>query len=319
MHPACSSIFVTNEFRTQISLAYANLTINRPDFRMHGFYVFQALNTFCEMSNRTVSEGLTRFYSDQYVSSAVVSSLLFQTQAQALFDQFVSSTTNDLLSTLQTMHDINHFNALVSARFTNYDIGLMYYDFQPDVKIVLPIANNYSNCSCDLSPDCIEAMGFYDNVSAIKLYTIPNLYVGCYSTKGLLQSTLECLFNQRCLNDLQFYVREISVLNITVLDPSSLTRFTAQSTVQETVNYMMVDLWNLSSSFEDHYHTCRPIQCTYTDVTKNDAIYIVTTLFSLLGGLVTVLKILIPTSVRVIAHLLRNYNGRLSAVAPMIQ
>ena len=42
--------------------------------------------------------------------------------------------------------------------------------------------------------------------------------------------------------------------------------------------------WITRYSFEDYYHACHPTQCSYTRVAKNDAIDIITTLFSLMGG-----------------------------------
>lgn len=56
----------------------------------------------------------------------------------------------------------------------------------------------------------------------------------------------------------------------------------------------MVEQWNITSAFESYYQECQPTQCTYVFQTRNDAIYIVTTLVGLVGGLNTVLKFVTP-------------------------
>ena len=40
----------------------------------------------------------------------------------------------------------------------------------------------------------------------------------------------------------------------------------------------MVEEWNSSVKYNSYYVPCRPAQCIYIHVTKNDIIYIVTTL-----------------------------------------
>ena len=65
----------------------------------------------------------------------------------------------------------------------------------------------------------------------------------------------------------------------------------------------MIEEWNLSTMYEGYYNQCRPAQCTYTYETRNDAIHIVTTLIGIVGGLVSVLRFIVP---RVIIFLRRK-------------
>ena len=59
------------------------------------------------------------------------------------------------------------------------------------------------------------------------------------------------------------------------------------------INRLMVEAWNWSAVYENYYNRCQPVMCTYTVITRNDAIYIVTTMFGLIGGLMNILKIVI--------------------------
>ncbi len=100
--------------------------------------------------------------------------------------------------------------------------------------------------------------------------------------------------------------------NVSSLDSSLSSRYNETSTIQELINQLMVEKWNLSSTYEHYYKECQPIKCTYTYVTKNDALYIVTTILSLIGGLVTALKFLVPRLVKFTPRLIkiiRRYLG----------
>jgi hypothetical protein len=75
---------------------------------------------------------------------------------------------------------------------------------------------------------------------------------------------------------------------------SLFSQYSPTSTVQEIINNLMIDYWNASPIYERYYNECQPIQCIYTYETRNDLIYIVTTLFGIAGGLTTVLKLILP-------------------------
>ncbi|CAF1538737.1 unnamed protein product, partial [Adineta steineri] len=83
-------------------------------------------------------------------------------------------------------------------------------------------------------------------------------------------------------------------MNVSALDKLLLVRFMENSTVQEMMDELMIETWNSSIMYESYYNECQPSQCSYTVDTKNDAIYIITTLIGLVGGLITVLKLMVP-------------------------
>jgi hypothetical protein len=62
----------------------------------------------------------------------------------------------------------------------------------------------------------------------------------------------------------------------------------------------MIETWNWTITYNDYFEDCRPVACIYTVKTRNDAIYIVTTLIGLVGGLVTALKLAVPNLVNLI-------------------
>ena len=92
------------------------------DFRLTGPSTFQALSTFCELINETISNRLIQFYSSQYVSASVTPLNVFQLQTQSFISQFISSTTNDFLLSLSTIRNTTQSNALLSGQLTNYEL-----------------------------------------------------------------------------------------------------------------------------------------------------------------------------------------------------
>ena len=60
------------------------------------------------------------------------------------------------------------------------------------------------------------------------------------------------------------------------------------------MNDLMVEQWNSSITFAKYYDECKPSECSYTIGSRNDAIFIATTVFGLVGGLVTILRIIVP-------------------------
>lgn len=274
MHHLCSSVFVIDQIWQDFFPFSHNNTLYYRDFRSSGAHVFQSSSMFCQMTNRTIAADLARLYSSQYVTTSVTSAEIFQSETQATFDLFVASITNDLLSTLRSIRDINHVNALFAGQYNNYCPTGWILSWLTDVEFLIPIPLTYSGCICSRSSTCAQQATMYDTYSRTGIYGVSGLYTGCSVTEAILQSTLECFYSQTCLGK--------SSIDVNVLDQSLLVRFSVRSTDQELVNYLMVERWNFSSSFDSYYRKCHPEQCTYTEVTRNDAINVVTTLFGLI-------------------------------------
>jgi hypothetical protein len=134
------------------------------------------------------------------------------------------------------------------------------------------------------------------------------MHLGCFVLEALLQSILECLYNQTCINILQLHLTNSSLTNISADDSSLLIRHNENSTLQKLVNDLMIEDWNLSNAYESYYEGCQPTQCSYTYMTKNDVIYIATSVFGLVGGLAMVLRLVLPRLVRLIASKTKKKN-----------
>jgi hypothetical protein len=307
LHQLCSSTFVTNDWIAYLAQNRLHEIKYLKSFQSVGTYIFQALKALCQSTNRTISDSLSRVYLNEYATLNVISETLLQSQSQILMEQFISSTSNAFLSLLQTLRDTTQANTLMSALQTNYFFLIDDGDNQTSIT-----PQDY-NCSCMSSPACIEPLAIYGDDNLTVIFTVPGLHLGCFIVQGVLQSTLECFYNQTCIDTLQSYIiSSTEMYNVSCLDSSLSSRYNETSTIQELVNQLMVEKWNLSSTYENYYKECQPIKCTYSYVTKNDVLYIATTILSLIGGLATVLKFVIPQLVKFIPRLIkiiRRYLG----------
>jgi hypothetical protein len=312
-HQVCSSIFVNENWTDYLATFADDNLMLLEDFRWTGTYTFQTLSVFCNVVNETISSNLISFYSSQYVSAFVVSSELFQTQITSVVDQFKSSIINSFLLFLSMIRSTNQGNSLLSALQTNSHLVPSFaYDDGRDVT------NLYSNCDCDYLATCVEPSAIFDLSSNTIVFSVPGLYIGCFVIEALLQSTLECFYDQTCINQLQSYLVSSLPMYATALNSSLPTQYFIDSTIEELLDNLMVEQWNSSVMYDGYYNECQPAQCTYTHQAKNDIIYIVTTLIGLVGGLITVLKLVVPRMVKLfVRYILRQ--KRVTPVMPIVQ
>jgi hypothetical protein len=313
LHQVCNSIFVTENWTDYLATFADHNLMLLEDFRWTGTHTFQALSVFCNVINGTISDNLISFYSNQYVSAVVVSSALLQTQITSLVDQFKSSITNSFLLSLSSIRSTNQGNSLMSALQTNDEVLPSFAD-----GTAVLLSNLYSGCDCDFSATCVEPSAIFNLSSNTTVFSVPGLYIGCFVIEALLQSTLECFYYQTCINQLQSYLVSSSPMYVTALDSSLPSQYFINSTIEELLDHLMVEQWNSSLMYDSYYNECQPTQCTYTYVTKNDIIYIVTTLVGLVGGLITVLKLVVPRLVKLfVRYILRQ--RRVTLVMPIVQ
>ncbi len=300
LHQVCTSIFVHETWIDYLSHAPPEgLLLN--DFRRSGVQRFQTIRMLCELGNNTILNSVTLFNLNQYVSAIVVPQELFKLQIESLTDKLRSSMTSSFSLSLAMFQEITQANSLYSLQRTNYDLNLA----DDGIHIILKPAM-YSSCHCSVSSKCTFPISFTNDLATVFSTIIPNFYLGCYIVNSLLQSTLECFYNESCFDKVKLYITSYSPFNVSALNVSLPSRYSVNSTIQKIVDDLMIEKWHASPIYERYYNECKPIQCTYEIDTKNDIIYIVTTLFGLVDGLTTVLKFVVPRLVEFVMY----YFGR---------
>jgi hypothetical protein len=306
LHQVCSSVFVTENWINYLHAPSAATHIIR-DFRTIAPFAFQALSAFCDLINNTISDSLTRFYSNQYVSASVTPSQLFETETQSLVDQFRSSMTNSFLLFLLMIRNTTHVNALHSMLGINslYDI----INLIDRNDIIVLISKVFTGCDCRTSSTCIDQASIYDLYGEKRLFNVSNFNVGCYLIESLLQSSLECFYNDSCINEIQKYLPSSSSMIVRPLNSSLLSESLENSTIQELLDKLMIEEWNSSQLYDRYYNECNPKQCTYTREI----------LLGIVGGLTTVLRVVVPQVVKFIMYFIRKLRRRAVSEVSIIE
>ncbi|CAF1341472.1 unnamed protein product [Adineta ricciae] len=297
LHPVCSSIFVSEEWI--LSFSDNNSPLFFDDFRMTASYAFQTLQTLCMLSQQTIENNLMKFYSEEYINLNILPPVMFQPNIELRVSKFMEFSKNDFLLSFTMIRKIIQANGLLSGLQTNYQ-------FMAQNTEVHTISNIYNGCSCSVSPTCITQSMIYDVSSYTSLFSIPGFYTGCYVVESLLQSNLQCFFNQTCLDQLLSYIS--TPMTVQALNESLLFEDFINSAIRNLTENLMVELINLSINYENYYEKCQPIFCSYvietpsTTETRNYTIYIIGLVIGIIGGVISILHLIIPTLVTLIVR-----------------
>lgn len=174
------------------------------------------------------------------------------------------------------------------------------------------------SCYCALNASCRTSVPFVSyNVMSISIptdtpqdteldnYTAPGLVRGCYMIDTLRLSTLECFYDaadcfrkvlkavNRSVTFLQGSMAEIDVQPL-VYEETPI-QFSPKTPISVIIDSMMIERWNINTSFDQYYDTCQPSYCTYLYTLRDQSILSVTTsLISLVGGLSATLRFIVP-------------------------
>jgi hypothetical protein len=179
-----------------------------------------------------------------------------------------------------------------------------------------PAPSAVNVCTCSISQTCpdpswsggqIVCKNGNNCTKGTVVWSTPGLIKSCAATETLLLSDLRCFFNQTCV-DILLSMFNVDMPNrlplppatraITALTRFNWSRFSPDDKVGTILNALAVDKWELQPNFIGYYSTCAPFICTYTINRKMDIVYVITTIIGLLGGLATILRLLVPVSVR---------------------
>jgi hypothetical protein len=74
------------------------------------------------------------------------------------------------------------------------------------------------------------------------------------------------------------------------LNISQPSQYKPNTRIGEIIENLLVENWNTFISFEKYFSACAPQLCTYSYEKRENFIFILTTLFSLFGGLTVVFR-----------------------------
>ncbi|CAF4151516.1 unnamed protein product, partial [Adineta steineri] len=317
-HQVCSSHFISNEWRINITTGIlSNLSnYDRRDYRRFLSAHLQYLAGLCTLSNQSVNAFIQQFLSSLFVTIELLPKSILNTQMEALIEENKSNAPVMLLRYLSLHRDINHGNAIISSYGTNYEYLLP--DRSSGNTIIEYVMRTQgivydNNCSCALNASCTTSASFIQTNSS-EIIPIQGLRMGCMPTESFFASTLECFYNLSCINLIYEHINYSSNVNNTnVLEPPSI-----DTPVIDLINKLFIDNWSITINYTLYFNQCLPTVCSYTYIEKLNALYTITRLLGLYGGLTVVLKWICPTFMYLLAKVYeRCKKKRINRIEPI--
>jgi hypothetical protein len=283
-HPVCTSEFLSDSYLKQLFEIYQQLDVRDATtnaFTLQGtlFSHFQALRILWDLTKDAVQDARQQYLTSSIISVSMLYQNLFEKQTNTSLKRFESTLSDEFLTNVQLFRGMAQGNAFVSLYSTNWYPVLKSRNYYGKVYLN---PQYYGNCNCLASAFCTEP-----SVPFIRGYL-----VGCTSLEALLQRTIECLYEQNCLDLL---VRHLN-LSLTLPQPlnKSETRFSSNDTINSVFDEMFIETCSSNVSYSRFFDQCHPVSCSVTMTKRNGLITIVTILLGLYGGLTISLKLIVP-------------------------
>jgi hypothetical protein len=327
-HQVCSSDFVSDRWISSLFYGTTASYFLPFDFRSIGFAQFQALASFCQLSRMNVNQTLLLFGSSPFISSYFDSSRAsLRTKVMTAVNRFQSSINTTFKSRIQLISAIimsNHLlNALGTSIIPNKNIiSMSRFGEQVDYWTLSyqrnPAIKDFCLCTQGetlTNENCGDPSGIYEKdfdidvrnvvLPYVPTMSIPGFISSCMPVDACLLSSLECFFNQTCVNAIFPYQRMIDgvMRNFTALNNNNTlkpSRFNMNSRIKSIVYELMVEEWYIEESYEKYFHQCAPVVCTYLTNVYPDFLSILNIFIGLLGGLCPGLHLIVLPVVRFI-------------------
>ncbi|CAF1520501.1 unnamed protein product [Adineta ricciae] len=304
-HPICLSKFVSKEWHTSIinRLALNFSVYSKNDYRRFLPAHLQYLQELCRLSNQSVNNTIKEFLTSLLVTVELRSEEDFHRRIETLIVQSKSNVPILLSRFLYMIQSFNHGNAFMTTYETNFQytssVSFLSWKYAYTDAIIYD-----NNCSCGLSSNCTTQAIFIENSTEIP---IEGLKMGCLPSESFHLSTLECFYNQSCLDLISNYT---NYDNISTHRLNISTRFPPNTTINQLISHSFTQQWLNKSNYSLYYHQCSPSSCSYTYNERFNIFYIITLFLSLQGGLMFVLAWICPKLIRIIFEINDYYQRK---------
>ncbi|CAF1279307.1 unnamed protein product [Adineta ricciae] len=304
-HSVCSSDFVHRRWIEYLFNTFHWYSYDRRDIRTRGGAYFVFLSTLCQISQKTIDNAKEQFLDTSFVNTHMISQLDFDIQINNTISQFQNDTLIKFSQSLKFLRDIINGNALISSYSLNWD---WFRETNSSYRIssVQPV-RTMSGCSCGTQNDCTDQAGIFDTVSnSIPRFFFPGWYVGCSVVETLLRSTLQCFYDQHCLNlffsKMKTFAWEYSTeINISVINYTS--HFHRNAIIEKLVNELFIEQWIIQKSYSLFYNQSLPYECIYQIEKEDYLIHTMSTILGLYGGLTIILRFITPILIDIVFYL----------------
>ncbi|CAF1498690.1 unnamed protein product, partial [Adineta ricciae] len=295
-HPICLSKFVSKEWRDNLTDGLIpNLTIyEQRDYRRFLSAHLQYLQGLCQLSKRTVNNFINEFLTSLLVTVELLSEHNFDHHLNISIEQSKLKAPALFSRLLFFTQSIIHGNALISTYGTNFKY-INIIDGSAQTRAPTEALIYDDNCSCGLSPKCTTQAVFIETNTSENV-SVNGMRIGCTPSESLLASTLECFYDQLCINLIQQYT---NYPNSSTPLPTNSSRFSQNTTVDELQRRLFIERWSTHKNYSSYYDQCSPLSCSYTTIEKFNIFNIFTLILGLHGGLTMVLRWICPKFIQI--------------------
>ena len=301
-HEVCSSDLVNDPWLDYLFDTSDWTLYSKLDLRIRGSSYFGLLSSLCRLCQTMVDTTVKQFLNESFVSRQLIPRFEFESKINSTIDRFQRSISTKHENVIRLTDDITHGNTFVSTYFLNWDWSIRQ-DNRTFQLYGRPITFN-DQCSCATRNDCSQPGGIYFMLNDNPSYAIPGFNVACSSLQTLLFSTLECFYDQTCIDDLLLFAAFIpfslsTTVNVTSLNPTRLIRSQPNTTIREIAQALFIEQWNINLSYSSFYKQCSPNHCSFQFDQSNSYLFIGSRILGLYGGLTVTLRFIIPRLVAI--------------------
>ncbi|CAF1282103.1 unnamed protein product, partial [Adineta ricciae] len=272
------------------------------DARITAVGFFQMLHTLCTFAQQTIDDSKHIFLQTQLISTELFEQSLLESKVEVAIRDWQATTINAFARDQQLIQNVVQGNQIMAGFLLNF-----YFNFGPDNRLQpfsFPVHTQRLRkeidtlCLCALDQRCAwhSFTLFMRNNSSTAFY-VPGMFSGCYLVNSVLQSTLECFYNQTCLNTFQVtFGGSNNDPRFPILD-SSLNLM--NETIGSIVSRLMVDNWKTNIDFSAYFNACALSFCTYEYIQFHSFAYLFTMIVGVFGGLTKSLCFFVPILIKV--------------------
>ncbi|UJR07421.1 hypothetical protein I4U23_011707, partial [Adineta vaga] len=315
-HLVCTSPFVSEQWRLYlVSGLVPNLTVyEQRDYRRFLSAHLQYLQGLCQLSQQAVNNSISEFLTSLLVTVELLSRINFQNRLVISIEQSKSNAPVLFSRLLYLTQLIFHGNAFISTYGTDFTYLLTNYEVDFDVYSPTEAVIYDNECSCGMSSNCTTQATFIEtNSSTSTKLSVKGMKMGCIPSESFRLSTLECFYDQSCLDLIQQYTNYPNSLT-PLSTTTNFSRFPQNTTISELINHLFIEKWSTEMNYSSYYEQCLPSLCSYTSIEKFNLLYTITVILGIQGGLTIVLKWICPKLVRVGSKIYYHRKKRITPV-----
>ncbi|CAF1670280.1 unnamed protein product [Adineta ricciae] len=332
-HQVCSSDFISQEWIDFIFKA--DSTVIWPiDVRTSLSSMWQLIRIFCQNTKTTVLNALNQFNNSYLITSMLLSEEFLEAKVVATLNLLLRTISSNFIQSRTIIQRITQANELITGLLTNYIVVTDKFGLSQSSKPIFVsseinisshigiIGNKYISknstipCSCKNNGSCplpgnlylyniSEKFGIYDMNKIEINESVSGIIIDCLPVQMTLSSTLECFYNELCLNIL--LLSYSTKINISILNQSLITRFNPQTKIEYLINELFIENIFNQTNYTQYYSECLPNSCHYTYLNRFNWIYILTIFISLFGGITAILRIISPLIIQLFFFLKERF------------